>query len=778
MFNLNVFYNSIDTLEAVSGIKLLDREEFANQLLDAWEQDETQAKNNFLETYNRIFKETLKKWTESEFQNFHRTNAEEYPSLSRNLMDMERNMKNCALALIPELRHNSYEDVLFHMTFGNMEKTKIVGEFNDMARYFVGIKTNEDTAKWRQKTAYDKVKDEWKNMLVRNITDSAHDKNKLQAMSQDEKIDYLCALNEYKTEMLGTEKEVDGKVVPAVRKISDKEVDLIDSAISSLMDDVKFDKTISLDENIAGIYYKRGQLLNDKEKVREEVNKAVEELNKNANIAQNDVEKYNASVDTIKEFKSKRERVVDVKEVTDDTLEAVAEMFSIEEKKVELADDVAKEKKFLDDKVEAFNKKYGIELSEDKFYTSIDQLSRMMMSAERQKEEFLDGENVVIIQGGKEKCYNSRTYYEQVFLKEEANKDSNITYEKFLKTEYYKNYAGRVFEINGEQVRSFKASEYFETRETSSEEYVYGEYQSLYASIYKETCEKNKARGYANAKETNFTVVTKHVNELFKSAMFATHLYDNPNNRVIVEKCSFGGFTIEQLSNIANSAKGGAWALNQKSDEAWRIQSEGSKSILSEWTKNEKSVGIRTSVSRIQSDLNAKIDAYKNGEINKKELIENTIAGEAHLNSRFDTRRKKFFSFIQYRKELNVLKQCRETLRLHENDSLRVALSNEYVAIANRMNNEKIFNSVSKAVEESPTYENDKERLTAEHKTVKDAVMAEKQRELDEMLSKGREPIEIPELDERRNIVNGEPRSKAIVEQPNLQLNVALQNGN
>lgn len=778
MPNLNVFFNSIDTLEVVSGIKLLDREEFANQLLDAWEKDETQAKNNFLQTYNSIFKETLKRWTEREFQNFHRTNTEEYPSLAKNLMDMERNMKNCALALIPELRHKSYEDVLFSMTFGNMDKNKIVSEFNATARRYATIKTNEDTAKWRQESAYDKVKDEWKNMLVRNITDLAYDKKKLQVMSQDEKIDYLCALNEYKREMLGEEKEVDGKVLPAVRKIGDKEIDLIDNAISSLMDEVGFDKRISLNENIAGIYHNRGQLLNDRQKVGSEVNKAIEELNKNVNIAQNDIEKYNASANTIKEFKSKRERVVDVKEVTDDTLEAVADMFSIEEKKAELKDDVSKEKKFLDANVEAFNKKYGIELSEDKFYTSIDQLSRMMMNAERQKEDFLDPDKVVVIQDGKETCYDSKSYYKEVFLKNEANKNSKITYKNFLEKEYYKNHAGRVFEINGEQVRSFKAGEYFETHETSSEKYVYSEYQRLYARIYKETCEKNKERGYAGAKETNFTVVTKDVNELFKSAMFTTRLYDNPNNRVIVEKCSFGGFTIEQLSNIANSAKGGAWALDQKSEEAWRIQSEGAKSILKDWTKNEKSESIGTSVSRIQSDLTAKINAYKKGEINKKELIENTIAGEAHLNSTFDTRRKRIFSFIQYRKELSALKQCRATLGLHENDSLRVALSNGYVAVSKEMNSEKIFSSVSKAVEESPTYESDKERLTAAHKAVKESVMAEKQRELDEMLAKGREPIEIPELDERKNIVNGEPRSKAIEAQLDLQLNVGLQKNN
>jgi hypothetical protein len=40
------------------------------------------------------------------------------------------------------------------------------------------------------------------------------------------------------------------------------------------------------------------------------------------------------------------------------------------------------------------------------------------------------------------------------------------------------------------------------------------------------------------------------------------------------------------------------------------------------------------------------------------------------------------------------LKECRTALGLQENDSLRVAMNNEYQNIANRMTKEKIFSII------------------------------------------------------------------------------------
>ena len=106
---------------------------------------------------------------------------------------------------------------------------------------------------------------------------------------------------------------------------------------------------------------------------------------------------------------------------------------------------------------------------------------------------------------------------------------------------------------------------------------------------------------------------------------------------------------------------------------------------------------------------------------------------------------------------------CRSAVGLTEHDSLRAAMNKEYAKMATAMSKEQIFKSVEKGMEHSLAFQDEKTLLEHEHKVVQDREIARKESELASLRAKDREPLSIPEVDERKNILTQEPRVKPIV---------------
>lgn len=788
--NKIVFDNCINILEGEAKIALIDKEQFATALRDAWEKDKSTAKVEFLGTYGKIFRSTLEKWTIHEAEAAFQSRSDTMPNFGKNLLCVEQNLKLSAMALIPELREN--KDVLSNMTFGGVQPNALNKEFTSVTRQFTLPKKIEKAVAEREQQAYKTYADKWANLTVRRITEVAYSEEKLASMSRDEKINYRLALGVYLSKMSGKKEVVDNKEVVVGQKIGDKEIDLIESAIAVFNTDLKWYKNSSIVDNLGDEYSRQASKIHDQDRIYREVQQTITAYNQSPNPAADEITKYKLLHEDAQKVKADKERTIE-NSFEDEAVSAVGDLFAIAEAEAELNDVyTSKERTFLNQKVDRFNETYKMRIGQEKFRTSIDQVSRLMMSAREEKERFLDPENVVVIENGKERVVRAEEYFATEIAEVEKQYQDSLSalegkersadlerqkkeIEKEHKTGLARLHGGIVIEKNGDVATRFVASDYFDTHETTHEQYAYSEYQKMYGRIFADACRSVKEENYAKGTPVNYGEVAKDVDEMFKSAMFESRMYDNAKNEEMVEKCNFGGFSTEQLANIAVGVKDEKWSLNQKSEQAWQQQSDMAKKILSDWHQAEKQKGAQSSTFNVQKDLLTKSQAFKNGEIGKKELLDYTLAAESHLQRNFNGRWKKLFNFIQYRNEMAAIRGCRSMLGLNEKASLRAELSNIYAASASQMQKENVFQAMDEVVGNSLSFDTAKEKFETEHKQVKDAVKEQKQAAFNDLMESGREPLVIEELDERKAILHQGPRVKPIGGQVQLMQNRNLQ---
>lgn len=536
-----------------------------------------------------------------------------------------------------------------------------------------------------------------------------------------------------------------------------------------------------------------------------------------------------------REINKVKERVVKNEGITDDAAEMVGDLFTQAELEQDI-DDIQKsaqrkEREYLGEEVKSFNQKYAMRVNNDKLRTSAEQVAGLMIKAREEKERFMSKESIVVIENGEEKCYEAKEYFKDLIkeatqkyldkvakLEEEraeAEKKHNETLDRIKnqaslldqvtierlnldaeKALYGKNVdidkeiaaakavlqedlsitqGGLVIEKNGKTVRRYKASQYYETHETKKEQEAYGEYQQMYARVYKDACKSLKEQNYAKGKVTDFAAIAKDVDKLFKSAMYISNVYDNEKNVELMQKCSFGGFSPEQLAAFTAENEKDPWALNQSSEEAWMMQKAQAKNILSQWTAEEKRNPKVKPSDRIKATLDNKRALFAQGKISRKEMLDYMIATDAHFQRRFSTRWQRFSSFIQYNREKNALKDCLVAVGVKDNAALRVEMNLEYTKMAQSMSKEQVFKSIEETVNGTPTFQKEKEALAREHQIIQDRKVAEETAQLEQLKTSGREPLSIPDLDERKNILNTEPRSPQINPNMDLHKNKTLQ---
>lgn len=537
-----------------------------------------------------------------------------------------------------------------------------------------------------------------------------------------------------------------------------------------------------------------------------------------------------------KEIRRAKERANPTAEITDDVAETVGDFFKQEELEQEIKETKEtpnrKERVFLQEKVAKFNQEYSLKINHDKLRTSVEQLSALMIKAREEKQRFLDENSVVVIENGKETCYTAKDYYKDKIVEanqacfDEINKieqerlRAEQEYKKFLKKielqdknvedreileqlkadnekEFKEKIAGFnnaikkaranlndslsslkggiVVEKNGDTVKQHKASRYYETHETQKEQNVYSEYQQMYSRVYKDACKNIKEKNYPEGKVTDFSHVAKDVDQLFKSAMYLSNVYDNDKNKEIVQKCSFGGLSAEQLASFATYIDGDNWTKDQYREDVWQKQSQKARKILAGWEQNAKNnKKVKPSV-RIKETIEKSLKSFNKSEITKKQLLDYMLAGEAYLQKTYPLNINKLFNAIQYNRVNNVLKRCRSALGLTGNSSLRVEMNIQYTKLASSMSKEEIFKSVETRMGYSLSFNAEKIGFEKEHQIVQDRELARKMGELESLKALDKEPMSIPELDERNAILHHKPRVEPIVPaaqvQPMLQTN-------
>ena len=386
MPNKTVYINTIKEIEEYVGFSFIKREEVEQKLKNAWKNDKSTGKvDGYLGVYREIFREVLAQWSDKEISIAFSAHSEKMPDLRKCLLKTDEALKTCAMALIPELREN--EDVLSHMTFGVIDSNKLKDEFISSRQKYLPKETSENAMKKRKAEAYEKYKGEWVKTPTRNIVELVRDKDALKLMSQEEKIDYALALQAYRN------------AEDLLRPLGSQEKELIDDSLQAWKQELRCSTTETLEEFVTGQYFQYAQKIGNNEWIENQVNEAISEYNKNPNPAKEEIARY---------------KKVEIG-ISEDVAEMVGDFFAQEELTQEINDTKEspnrRERLFLQEKVEKFNQEYSLNMNYNKLRTSIEQLSAQMIEAREEKQRFLDENSVVVIENGKETCYDVKEYY-------------------------------------------------------------------------------------------------------------------------------------------------------------------------------------------------------------------------------------------------------------------------------------------------------------------------------------------------------------------------------
>lgn len=808
MPNKIIYLNTIKSLEEESGLSLISAKDLEKRLQDAWKNDKSEAKVDYLAEYRKVFREVLTTWSEHEFTTALHKNSDTMPNFKNCLSKTDQALKVCAMAVLPELRENA--DVLSNMTFGVLDATQLRGEFVSIRRKYATLKGAENLMKKRQAAAYEKYKKDWAQKTTRNITELVKDKEAVQAMPQEEKIDYALALDAYRKDQ--------NLPYPLV----DEDKVLINDALADWEKEIGCGRDENLTDYVSNQYFQRAPKFADDAWIKDEVSAAIKEYNKVPNFANQEIAQYKTLEAETAEKKLKSESTVQTEGITDATAEMVGDFFAQEDLAQELKEiPLRKERQYLNEKVAAFNQQYSLRINSEMMRTSVEQVSALMIKAQEEKERFYDPDSVVVIENGEEKHYTVKEFYKDSMEKankkyeeelkrieeerakaekerqsilaqvekmrkngveldeqmlsglpadgEEAFKEKSRALDKALEKaakdmqkEVSEMKGGIVIERDGKTEKSHKASQYYETHETKKEQQAYSEYQKMYIRFYRDACKNLKEQNYNAGLVSDFSMVAKEVDKLFKVAMYNANVYDNDKNKEVVQKCNFGGFTPEQLAAAVMNFDGDSWAADQTSEAAWTKQKTGAKQIVSRWSTEEKKNPKLKPGDRVKSELDTRRAAFEKGEITRKQMLDYAIAATAHIENNYSTRFQRFFSFRQYGREKKALLACRTALGLKEGDSLRVAMSNEYTRLSKYMSKEEVFRGVGTRVSLLPNFQEEKRMLEQEHKEVQDKVQKEKQTALEQLKSTDKEPMSISTLNERDVILYQKPRVEPI----------------
>ena len=108
---------------------------------------------------------------------------------------------------------------------------------------------------------------------------------------------------------------------------------------------------------------------------------------------------------------------------------------------------------------------------------------------------------------------------------------------------------------------------------------------NLFGNVLKQAFDVEKDASYKEHRIPEYADIIKSSNELLRVGMFAhTDLYHSPKSAALFDPTTCGGMNAKEMAALIET-KDGLWSMDQKSDEAWEIQSQEAKSLADEWLK-------------------------------------------------------------------------------------------------------------------------------------------------------------------------------------------------
>jgi hypothetical protein len=209
---------------------------------------------------------------------------------------------------------------------------------------------------------------------------------------------------------------------------------------------------------------------------------------------------------------------------------------------------------------------------------------------------------------------------------------------------------------------------------------------NLFKETLKKTFDVEKDVAYNEHRLPEYVEIIKSTNELMRSAMYGfTDMYHNAKRTELFEATAFGGLNDKDMADLTVGQS--QWSMDQKSDEAWDIQSKEAKNIAEKWMKEDKPH------EKMIAEMKALVEANEKGIVSRKEIVDKLTAAEWLLEN--DEKMMIDDPYDPYNKVPNwgnrywkTLTETRETLGIDKHTSMRDMIQADYAASAKAVNNQ------------------------------------------------------------------------------------------
>ena len=235
---------------------------------------------------------------------------------------------------------------------------------------------------------------------------------------------------------------------------------------------------------------------------------------------------------------------------------------------------------------------------------------------------------------------------------------------------------------------AFRVSEAWKSlRSNEEEKKVQGQKDiaDIFKSILQPAFEVERNASYNEHRIPEFNEIIKSTNELLRSSMYAfTDLYHEPGSASLFEPTAFGGLDANTMARL--TAGKSLWRMDQKSNEAWEIQSREAKDIADKWLEEDRPY---EKMIKEMNDLVASLK--KNGSYDRREVRLKLTAAEWLLVN------NEKMMIEDPEDPLNpipnwgnrywrTITQTREALGIDKHTSMRDMIQGEYAAAAMAVN--------------------------------------------------------------------------------------------
>ena len=302
----------------------------------------------------------------------------------------------------------------------------------------------------------------------------------------------------------------------------------------------------------------------------------------------------------------------------------------------------------------------------------------------------------------------------------------------------------------------------------------------LFKSAIKPAFEIEKHASYNEHRLPDYTEIAKSANELLRSAMYGfTDMYHSPDTKNLFEATAFGGLNAKDI--VALTEGESRWSMDQKSDEAWEIQSGDAKNLADKWLSGDKPY------EKMISEMKALAKADKDGVVDRKEILTKLTAAEWLLVNNdkmmIDDPEDPLNKLPNWgNRYWKALTEAREALGIDKHTSMRDLIQSDYAAsakavISSAYNEAQIEDYVldPDAREIYDSMEIQKEQFATQSAavTLTDSQIDKNAEEIE--MTGVRFPHPVPELDER-TIMQHQPKNYDFVIEPQTELNLTAKN--